>query len=73
MKDPHIQARQFFSNVTHPVLGTFTQAGNSFMVDGQRTGPAPAPIAGQHNEEVFCGELGMSAQDLATLAGAGVI
>jgi hypothetical protein len=43
------------------------------MVDGQRTGPAPAPIAGQHNQEVFCGNLGLSAQDLAALAAAGVI
>jgi formyl-CoA transferase len=73
MKDPHIQARQFFSQVTHPVLGTFRQPGNCFMVDGRRTGPAPAPIAGQHNQEVFCGELGIRAADLAALAAAGVI
>jgi crotonobetainyl-CoA:carnitine CoA-transferase CaiB-like acyl-CoA transferase len=73
MKDPHIQARRFFSEVTHPVLGTFSQPGNSFMVDGLRAGPAPAPLAGQHNEEVLCGELGMSAQELAALAASGVI
>jgi crotonobetainyl-CoA:carnitine CoA-transferase CaiB-like acyl-CoA transferase len=73
MKDPHIQARQFFSNVTHPALGTFAQAGNAFMVDARRAGPAPAPMAGQHNQEVFCGDLGISAQDLAALAAAGVI
>jgi crotonobetainyl-CoA:carnitine CoA-transferase CaiB-like acyl-CoA transferase len=73
MQDPHIQARQFFSKVTHPVLGTFVQAGNSFMVDGQRTGPAAAPIAGQHNQEVFCGELGISAEELAAFAAAGII
>jgi crotonobetainyl-CoA:carnitine CoA-transferase CaiB-like acyl-CoA transferase len=73
MKDPHIQARQFFSDVTHPLLGTFAQAGNAFMVDGTRRGPAPAPITGQHNEEIFCGDLGISAEDLASLAAAGVI
>ncbi len=27
MKDPHIQARGFFSQVTHPVLGSFRRAG----------------------------------------------
>ena len=73
MKDPHIQARQFFSSVTHPVLGTFQQPGNSFMVDGRRTGPAPAPTVGQHNQEIFCGDLGISALDLPALAAAGVI
>ena len=73
MKDPHIEARKFFSSVTHPVLGTFRQPGNCFMVDGQRTGPSPAPLVGQHNEEVYCGDLGMSAQGLAALAAAGVI
>ncbi len=73
MKDSHIQAREFFSLVTHPVLGTFFQAGNSFVVDGKRAGPVPAPIAGQHNHEVFCGDLGISAAELAALAAAGVI
>jgi len=73
MKDPHIQARQFFSSVTHPVLGTFQQPGNCFMVDGQRAGPSPAPLVGQHNDEVYCGDLGLSARDLAALAAAGVI
>ncbi|MGH7815882.1 MAG: CaiB/BaiF CoA transferase family protein [Candidatus Binatia bacterium] len=73
MKDPHIQARGFFSPVTHPVLGTFQQPGNSFMVDGARTGPSPAPLIGQHNEEVFCGELGLRANELTALVAEQVI
>ncbi|MSP40588.1 MAG: CoA transferase [Deltaproteobacteria bacterium] len=73
MKDPHIQARGFFSPVTHPVLGTFDAPGNFFMVDGKRTGPSPAPLVGQHNHEVLCGELGMSTDDLAALTAEGVI
>ncbi len=68
MKDPHIQARGFFSAVTHPVLGTFQQPGNCFMVDGARTGPAPAPMVGQHNDEILRGELGLSAGELTALA-----
>jgi crotonobetainyl-CoA:carnitine CoA-transferase CaiB-like acyl-CoA transferase len=73
MKDPHIQARGFFAAVTHPVLGTFAQPGSPFMVDGKRGAPAPAPLLGQHNEEVYCRDLGMTATDLAVLSAPGVI
>jgi crotonobetainyl-CoA:carnitine CoA-transferase CaiB-like acyl-CoA transferase len=73
MRDPHIQARGFFSAVTHPVLGAFQQPGNPFVVDGRRGASEPAPLLGQHNEEVFCHELGLSAGDLAVLAADGVI
>jgi benzylsuccinate CoA-transferase BbsE subunit len=73
MKDPHIQARGFFSAVTHPVLGTFDAPGNFFMVDGKRTGPSPAPLIGQHNYEVLGGELGLSPEALVALTAEGVI
>src|SRR6185503_3731914 len=73
MKDPHIQARSFFSEVTHPLLGTFEAPGNFFMVDGKRTGPSPAPLIGQHNYEVLCGELGLSTDALVALTAEGVI
>jgi benzylsuccinate CoA-transferase BbsE subunit len=73
MRDPHIQARGFFSAVTHPVLGVYQQPGNPFVVDGRRGASEPAPLLGQHNEEVFCGELGLSAGNLAVLAADGVI
>ncbi|MGE5303189.1 MAG: CaiB/BaiF CoA transferase family protein [Alphaproteobacteria bacterium] len=73
MRDPHIQARGFFSAVTHPVLGVFQQPGNPFVVDGRRGASEAAPLLGQHNEEVFCGELGLNAGDLAVLAADGVI
>ncbi len=73
IKDSHIQAREFFGIVKHPVLGTFAQPGCPFMVDGKRDAPSPAPLLGQHNHEVFCGELDLSASELAVLAAEGVI
>lgn len=73
MQDPHIQARGFFGTVTHPVLGAFQQAGSPFMVDGERSGPSPAPLLGEHNDEVFCGELGLERGKLEELAASGVI
>ena len=73
MKDSHIQARGFFSTVAHPVLGSFQQAGSPFMVDGKRSAPSPAPLLGQHNDEVFCGELGLERSEVQALAVDGVI
>jgi crotonobetainyl-CoA:carnitine CoA-transferase CaiB-like acyl-CoA transferase len=68
MKDPHIQARGFFSDVTHPMLGTFAQPGTPFMVDGARATASAAPLLGQHNQEIFCDEFGLSASEVAALA-----
>ena len=73
MKDSHIQARGFFAGVDHPVLGLFAQPGTPFMVDGQRSPPAPAPLLGQHNHDVLCGELGLSANEVAVLAAEKII
>ncbi|MFQ5962116.1 MAG: CaiB/BaiF CoA transferase family protein, partial [Candidatus Methylomirabilales bacterium] len=57
MSDPHIQDRGFFGPVTHPVLGSYQQPGAPFTVNGNRPTPAPAPMLGQHNSELYCGEL----------------
>ena len=34
---------------------------------------SPAPTLGQHNREVYCDELGLSADELARLAAEGVV
>jgi crotonobetainyl-CoA:carnitine CoA-transferase CaiB-like acyl-CoA transferase len=73
MKDPHIQARGFFAEVSHPILGTFAQPGTPFMIDGKRGAPMRAPLLGQHNQEIYCGELGIDNGDIEVLAANGVI
>jgi benzylsuccinate CoA-transferase BbsE subunit len=73
MKDPHILARGFFADVTHPVMGSFVQPGVPFMVDGQRPRRSSAPLLGQHNDEILRGELGLSVNDMAVLAAERVI
>ncbi len=73
MSDPHIQDRGFFSPVTHPVLGSYQQPGAPFTVNGKRPRPAPAPMLGEHNTEVYRGELGLGNQELQVLASEGII
>ncbi len=73
MEDPHIVERGFFGMVSHPVLGSFSQPGVPFLLDGERRGPRPAPLLGQHNAEVFGGDLGLSEEDMGVLAAEGVI
>ena len=73
IRDPHIQERGFFATVTHPVIGSYRQASPPFTVNGERAKPAPAPTLGQHNNEVFCAELGLDRRDLETLAADGIV
>lgn len=70
MNDPHMIARGFFGKVNHPVLNSFIQPGSPFMVDGQRSPPSPAPLLGQHNEEVLRGELGLGPSQIADVMNA---
>lgn len=73
MNDAHIQERQFFGEVSHPVLGAFSQPGVPFIVDGARLGPRPAPLLGQHNADVLGTELGLPEEALGVLSASGVI
>ena len=73
MQDPHIQERGFFGEVTHPAIGPYQQASVPFTVNGERAKPAPPPLLGQHNSEVYGSELGLSEQDIQVLAAEGVI
>ncbi len=75
LQDEHLQARDFFLAVEHPELGrSFQYAGAPY-----RFSETPwqirsrAPLMGEHNEEVFCGELGLAREELAALVHAGVI
>ncbi len=73
MKEPQVQDREFFAPVTHPRVGTFQQAGAPFRINGQRPGPMPAPLLGQHNREIYCSQQGLDPQRFEMLASQGVI
>jgi crotonobetainyl-CoA:carnitine CoA-transferase CaiB-like acyl-CoA transferase len=49
------------------------EASLPFKVFGQVEGIAPAPSPGEHNDEVYCGLMGLSGEELARLKEASVI
>ena len=68
-----LTARRFFVDVEHPVAGRLCQPGAPVRMSATPWRTTRAPLLGEHNAEVFCGELGLSARELAALAAAGVV
>ncbi len=75
MGDPHLEDRGFFVEVEHPELGqSFTYPGAAAIYNGSPWAISRrAPLIGEHNEEIFCGELALSKGELTLLAESGVI
>lgn len=69
-----LKARQFFVEIEHPRAGVFKypSAPYKFTVTPWRV-KCPAPLLGQHNEEIYCGRLGYSKEDLVRLREANII
>jgi crotonobetainyl-CoA:carnitine CoA-transferase CaiB-like acyl-CoA transferase len=70
LDDPHLHDRGFWKRVEHPELGRdFTYPGEAAIY-----GASPwrisrrAPLIGEHNAEIYCGELGLSRGALTVLA-----
>jgi crotonobetainyl-CoA:carnitine CoA-transferase CaiB-like acyl-CoA transferase len=75
VESPHLAERGYFVELEHPEVGSLKYPSAGFMLDGEnpmRTARA-APQLGQHNGEIFGGELGLSAGELESLREAGVI
>ncbi len=71
---PHLEARDFFVEVDHPVAGPARYPGMAVRVPGETiTASQPAPLLGQHNAEIFGEELGYSTKDIISLRQQGVI
>ncbi|MDY6906794.1 MAG: CoA transferase [Chloroflexota bacterium] len=73
VNDPHFNARNYFREIEHPVIGKVTYPGppiNSGSLPWEIR--SAAPLLGQYNEEVY-GRLGYSREDLVALKGQGLI
>ena len=75
MGDPHLQDRDFFVPVEHPELGReFIYPGPAAIYNASPWSISRrAPLIGEHNQEIFGGELGLSQADLEELKSSGVI
>ena len=74
-QDPHLEDRGFWEEVEYPEVGkTFKHPGPGGIFNG-----APwkisrrAPLIGEHNQEVFCEELGLTKMELAVLSEGGTV
>ena len=73
LKDPQLEHRRFFHHMEHPDMGNVPYTGHQFRISGYDGGPRfPAPLLGQHNQEVLSGLLGMTDDEIteAVIAGA---
>jgi crotonobetainyl-CoA:carnitine CoA-transferase CaiB-like acyl-CoA transferase len=68
--DAHLHDRGFWKQVEHPELGrSFVYPGEAALYNGSPWRISRrAPLIGEHNTDIFCGELGLSPQDLSMLA-----
>ena len=73
-RDPHLAARSYCVEVEHPKAGRLKQPGAPYRhSETPWSVSRPAPGVGQHNEEVFCGELGVPEATLHSFRSGGIL
>ncbi len=72
LENEHMRARGAVVEVEHPVRGRWEFIAPPFRLSASQVPVRPAPLLGQHTEEVLAAELGLSPQELARLAEIGV-
>ena len=74
MSSPQLSARDFFREIDHPQAGRIPHPSLPFAFSQAADLPRrPAPLLGQDNERVYCGELGITRTQLADLRRSGVV
>jgi len=74
LNDKQLESKEFFIEIEHQVAGKLQYPGVPYTFSEiQRVNPLPAPLLGQHNEEIYCKRMGYTKRDLTKLKEAGVI
>jgi crotonobetainyl-CoA:carnitine CoA-transferase CaiB-like acyl-CoA transferase len=73
LEDPHYRERKYWQEIEHPLTGKLLYPGAPYRAEtmGWEV-KRPAPLLGQHNEEVY-GALGYGKEDLLKFKGEGII
>lgn len=70
----HSKARGLFSEIDHPEAGRFKYPTSPFIFSGMPVHiERPAPLLGEHNEEIYIRRLGYTREDLVQMTRAGII
>jgi crotonobetainyl-CoA:carnitine CoA-transferase CaiB-like acyl-CoA transferase len=72
VESPQFAARDFFVDIEHPQAGTLSYPGFPAKLTGAEWRFGPAPLLGEHTEEVLRDLAGLSAEEIAELQAAGV-
>ena len=63
-----------FKDIDQPGIGTLRTPGTPVAFwASPRQAPRPAPLLGQHTDEILAGELGLSVAEIGALHDAGVV
>ncbi len=73
-EDVQLEARGFWQDVEHPELGTKIKYPGSFLRSADMPGISRrAPLIGEHNDEIYAGEMGLSRAEMERLRQSGII
>lgn len=74
LTNAHYRERDVFIDMEHPVIGKFKAPGTPHRFSESPWAIySPAPILGQHNQEIICGRLGYSKEDLVRMRQLGAV
>ncbi|WP_206503275.1 formyl-CoA transferase [Streptomyces chrestomyceticus] len=73
VQDASLAADGMIVQVRHPRRGTFTTVGSPLKLSDSPVEIESSPLLGEHNDEVYGGELGLGDEELRRLAADGVI
>lgn len=73
VEDEHLKSRGMLVDIPHPLLGTITYPGNPLKFsESSELAFEPAPLLGQHRDEVLRDLLGMEAEEIEALEEKGI-
>ena len=65
LQDPQLAHRGFFRRMDHQEMGNIPYGGHQFRIKGYDSGPRfPAPVLGQHSDQVLREVLGMTDEEI---------